>query len=170
MSDKVCDHKSVGVLVKKDGLILIIERRKFPAGFALPAGHLDGDSFKAGAERELSEETGISASNLEHLFSIELPNPCRRQGGTHHQWQVFRAAEWQGELKRAKDETKSAEWASAERLRNLALRTENFAKKHNIPLSDLTALTSALSADAEWQSSPGLEPVWYLFLKRLHEV
>ena len=168
--DKVCDHKSVGVLVKKDGLILIIERKKFPAGFALPAGHLDGDAFEAGARRELREETGIEAPRIEHLFSIELPNPCRRTGGTHHQWQVFRAAEWQGELKRAKDETKSAEWAGPERLKGLALRTEEFAKKHNIALSDLSALTPALSQDPEWQSTPGLEPVWYLFLKRLHEI
>lgn len=170
MSDKICDNKSVGVLAKKDGRILIIERKKFPAGFALPAGHLDGDSFEAAAQRELEEETGIRASKLEHLFSVELPNPCRRAGGTHHQWQVFSAAEWQGELKRAKDETKSAEWATPERLRGLALRTEEFAKKHKMPVSELAALTSALSADAEWQSSPGLEPVWYLFLQRLHEI
>lgn len=170
MSDKTCDHRSVGIVVKKDGRLLIIERKKFPAGFALPAGHLDGDSFKAGAERELREETGISASNLEHLFSVELPNPCRRAGGTHHQWEVFRAAMWQGELKRAEDETKSAEWATPERLRHLALRTEEFARKHNIALSDLSALTSVLSADAEWQSSPGLEPVWYRFLKDLREI
>jgi 8-oxo-dGTP pyrophosphatase MutT (NUDIX family) len=170
MSDKTCDHKSVGIIVKNDGRILIIERKKFPAGFALPAGHLDGDTFRNAALRELKEETGINATRLEHLFSVEMPNPCRRQGGTRHQWEVFRASEWQGELKRAEDETKSMEWATSERLRNLASRTEEFAKKHNIPLSDLTALTSALSADAEWQSSPGLEPVWYRFLKNLREI
>ena len=170
MGDKVCDHKSVGIVVKKDGRVLIIERKKFPAGFALPAGHLDGDTFEAGAERELREETGIEASKFDCLFSIELPNPCRRTEGTHHQWQVFRAAEWQGELKRAEDETKSAEWATPERLQGLALRTEEFAGKHNILVSDLIRLTPALSTDTEWQSSPGLEPVWYLFLKRLHEI
>lgn len=167
---KVCDNKSAGVLVKKDGAILIIERKRGSAGFALPAGHLDGDSFREAAFRELREETGIDAQTMEHLLSAELPNPCRRQGGSRHQWQIFRAEKWQGELKRAEDETKSAEWASRERLRNLALRTEEFAKKHKLPLSDLAALTPALSNDPEWQSSPGLEPVWYLFLKRLHEI
>ncbi|MDO8561110.1 MAG: NUDIX domain-containing protein [bacterium] len=170
MSDKVCDHKSVGILVQKGGRTLIIERKKFPAGFALPAGHLDGDSFRDGAKRELMEETGIATSNMEHLFSAETPNPCRRDEGTHHQWEIFRASEWSGELKRAEDETKSAEWATPERLSALARRTEEFSAKHKIPLYDLSTLTSAFSADAEWQSSPGLEPVWYNFLKRLREI
>ena len=168
--DKICDHKSAGVLVKKDGAILIIERKKFPAGFALPAGHLDGDSFLDAARRELKEETGIEAEKLEHLFSEELPNPCRRQGGTHHQWQVFRAEIWSGEIKRSPDETQSAEWAGKERMSGLAERTETFARKHKISTSDIAALTTALSNDPEWQSSPGLEPVWYHFLKRLGEI
>ena len=170
MADKICDHESAGILVKKDGAILIIERKKFPAGFALPAGHCDGDSFHDTAARELREETGIEAEKLEHLFSEELPNPCRRQGGTHHQWQVFSAKIWSGVVKRSPDETKSAEWAGKERLSGLAERTAAFAKKHHLATSDLTALTAALSSDPEWQSLPGLEPVWFDFLKRLGEI
>ena len=168
MADKICDQKSVGILVKKDGAILIIERKKFPAGFALPAGHLDGDSFQEAAERELKEETGIAAQKLEYLLGEELPNPCRRENGTYHQWQVFRAASWQGEIRPSRDETKSIEWAHRERIFNLGKRTETFAAKHKIPVTELSRLTTAFSEDPEWQSSPGFEPVWYYFLKNLN--
>lgn len=167
---KICDNKSAGVLVKKNGRVLIIERKKFPAGFALPAGHLDGDTFREAAVRELQEETGINAESLERLISEKLPNPCRREGGNHHQWQIFRASRWGGELKGDEYETKSAEWASRERLEELSRRTEGFAAKHKIALSDIPSLSTQLSQDPEWQSSPGLEPVWYYFLKRIGEL
>lgn len=165
--DKPCDHKSAGVLVEKGENILIIERKRFPAGFALPAGHLDGDSFEEAARRELWEETGVTTEEVEQLLDIELPNPCRRTDGTHHHWQVFRAKNWSGKLKRAEDETKSIEWAAPERIKKLALRTEEFSKKHNVSVADLTNVTKALSNDFEWQSSPGLEPVWFYLLKHL---
>lgn len=170
MSEKICDNKSVGVLVKYDGRVLIIERKKFPAGFALPAGHLDGDSFLDGARRELKEETGVDTGELKLILEDDLPNPCRRQGGTHHQWQIFGTTAFSEDLKRSEDETKSAEWAKKERLENLARRTEEFAEKHNTKITDLTALTKTLSEDPKWQASPGLEPVWYMFLKKLGEV
>ncbi|MBI2640070.1 MAG: NUDIX hydrolase [Candidatus Sungbacteria bacterium] len=169
MNEKVCDHKSAGVLVENDEKILIIERKKFPAGFALPAGHLDSDSFLDAAFRELQEETGIEALKLELLLNEEVQNPCRRENGTHHQWQVFRASNWKGDLKPSEDETKTAEWASRKRVLDLAERTETFAKKYEIPISDISNLTTTLSNDPEWQSSPGLEPVWHHLLGRIEK-
>lgn len=57
---KKCDNKSVGMLVWRDGSLLLIERRKPPFGFAPPAGHIDGDdSFEESAKRELKEEVGL---------------------------------------------------------------------------------------------------------------
>jgi len=166
----ICDHKSVGILVKKGEAILIIERKKFPAGFALPAGHLDGDDFNEAAVRELREETGIEAITLKLILDEEIPNPCRRENGTHHQWQVFSASKWHGELKPSIDETKSIEWADSKRILELAKRAETFAEKHKSSISDIANLTTTLSNDSEWQASPGLEPVWFYFLKRLHEI
>lgn len=168
--DKPCDHKSAGVLVEKGENILIIERKRFPAGFALPAGHLDGDSFEEAARRELWEETGIKALELELLLNEKIQNPCRRENGTQHHWQIFRAPQWRGELKQNREETKSIGWASHEGILSLARRTETFAKKHSLPVSDITILTVVLSRDPEWQSSPGLEPVWYYFLKRTSRI
>ena len=37
----ICDHKSVGMLIRKGGKILLIERKRPIFGFAPPAGHVD---------------------------------------------------------------------------------------------------------------------------------
>lgn len=169
MNEKICDRKSVGVFVEKDGKLLLIQRKKFPAGFALPAGHCDGDAFRIAAERELREETGLEPLEMEYLFGDMATQPCRR-GGKYHYWQLFRATQWQGELKRSEDETKSIEWADKKRIEELMAKTEAWAKRYNIPLSDIAMMTTVFSNDHEWQSSPGLEPVWYCFLKKLHQM
>ena len=62
---KKCDHTSVGMLVWKEDKLLLIERKKPPFGFALPAGHVDGDdSFEVAAKRELEEEVGLKTNNI----------------------------------------------------------------------------------------------------------
>src|SRR3989344_7546233 len=96
---KICDNKSVGIIVRKDGKLLMIERKKYPFGFALPAGHQDGDSPEKTAAKELSEEAGLMAENLEKRLEVSFNNPCRRDGGTYHDWTIFEASRWHGELK-----------------------------------------------------------------------
>ncbi|MEK9177792.1 MAG: NUDIX hydrolase, partial [Patescibacteria group bacterium] len=57
---KICDHKSVGMFIWNDDKLLLIERGKRPYGFAVPAGHVDGDkTFEIAAIRELKEEVGL---------------------------------------------------------------------------------------------------------------
>jgi 8-oxo-dGTP pyrophosphatase MutT (NUDIX family) len=160
----------VGLIVKQDGNILIIERKKFPPGFALPAGHLDGDTFEEAAKRELREETGIEALKLERVLFQTIANPCRREVYTYHRWQVFRVLKWSGELKPSEDEIKSVFWASPQELQALAAKTEKFAERYGIEFKHLVLLTLTLSKDTEWQSSPGLEPVWYYILKQIGEI
>ncbi len=41
---KICDNKVVGIIVLRDNKMLLIERKKFPFGFAPPAGHLDDNA------------------------------------------------------------------------------------------------------------------------------
>ena len=65
---KVCDHTSVGMLVYKDDKILLIERKKYPFGFATPAGHIDNKgSYENAAREELEEEVGLKAKSLKLL-------------------------------------------------------------------------------------------------------
>ena len=150
---KKCDNKSVGMLVWKEGKLLLIERKKPPFGFAPPAGHLDEDnSFEHSAQRELKEEVGLESKNIELQIEGRKENACRREGGSWHYWKIYKV-EADGEIKRSVDETKQAKYYSLDELKELANRTEEF-------------LRGNIKTD-EWEKLPGLEPVWYEWLKEL---
>lgn len=152
MIDKICDNTSVGMIVKKEGKILLIERKKFPYGFAPPAGHLDGDTYETAARRELKEEVGLNSRRICLLTEGRKDNPCRRQGGSWHYWKIFevKAA---GKIKRNNKETKQAGWYSGKEIQNLAARTRKY-------------LGGEIS-EREWQQSPGLESVWYEWMSEM---
>lgn len=135
------------------GDFLMIERMKFPPGYALPAGHLDGDEPENGAKRELKEEVGVIAEELKLLLNRKMDNPCRREGGDWHEWWVFEAVSWSGDIKRSLDETKQARWVSMPDLLSLAARTEEYVNSKIL--------------ESEWESNPGLEEVWYRIFKIL---
>jgi len=150
---KKCDNKSVGMLVWRDGTLLLIERKKPPFGFAPPAGHVDGDnSFEESAERELKEEVGLEAQNIKLLIEGRKENPCRREGGNWHYWKIYQI-EASGEIKRSEDETKQAIFYKKDDLLLLASKTEKY-------------LDGSIEQD-DWEKSPGLEPVWHEWLKEL---
>jgi ADP-ribose pyrophosphatase YjhB (NUDIX family) len=148
-----CDNKSVGIIVKNNEGVLLIERKKFPFGFAAPAGHIDDHgSFEDAAEAELKEETGLTADSLTLLLEERKENKCRREGGSWHYWKVYEA-EVSGNLSLSKSETKQAGWYNYDDLMRLAQKTQNYLNK-NI-------------SDEEWEREPGLEPVWFEFFKEL---
>lgn len=150
---KLCDNKSVGMLVWRDDKLLLIERRKPPFGFAPPAGHIDEDnSFEEAARRELKEEVGLEARNTHLLIEGRKDNPCRREGGSWHYWKIYKV-EAEGEIKRSEDETKQANFYGKDILLSLADKTEKYLHGDII--------------QNDWESSPGLEPVWYEWLKEL---
>ncbi len=146
-----CDHKCVGMLVWKNGKLLLIERKKFPFGFAPPAGHCDedGDDFEKAAKRELLEEVGLQAQNLELALEARKETPCRRENGTWHYWKIYQIKA-EGDIKRSEDETKQVDWYSKDEILQLAQRTEKY-------------MAGGISEE-EWQNSPGLEVVWYDWL------
>lgn len=149
-----CDHKSVGMLVWKNEDILLIERKRFPFGFAAPAGHVDKDtSFEDAAKRELQEEVGLSVKNMKLLIEGRKENICRREEGNWHYWKVYRIKVFEGNLTGDKDETKQAKFVSLDLLNELSEKTEAY-KRGEISESD-------------WEKSPGLEPVWYDWFKEL---
>lgn len=151
--EKICDHKSVGMLVWKNNKILLIERMKFPFAFAPPAGHLDGnESFEEMAKIELFEETGLVAKSLKLLIEGRKENPCRRTDGSWHYWQIFEV-QVEGEINRSLSETKQIKWVSIEELRQLAKRTEGYQ--------------AGKISEADWKTNPGLEPVWREWLSEL---
>jgi len=149
----ICDNKSVGMLVWRDEKLLLIERKKQPFGFAPPAGHIDGDnSFEESAKRELQEEVGLETQNIKLLIEGRKENPCRREGGSWHYWKIYQVKAT-GEIKRSEDETKQAIFYKKDDLLLLASKTEKYLRE-DIKQDD-------------WEKSPGLEPVWYEWLKEL---
>jgi len=148
--DKVCDHKSVGMIIKRGGNILLIERKKPPFGFAPPAGHLDSDTFDHSAIRETEEEVGLKTKEIKLLIEGRKENKCRRSGGDWHYWKIYEV-ETEGDINRSENETKQAGWYNLEQIKNLVNRTEKYL--------------AGLIPETEWQQSPGLEPVWCEWFK-----
>lgn len=77
-SPKICNHTSVGVILKNaDSQILLIDRKLFPLFFACPAGHLeDEEQPEAGVIREAKEEVGLDIYNLKLVLHERFNNPC----------------------------------------------------------------------------------------------
>lgn len=141
------------MLVWKDDKLLLIERAKFPFGFAIPAGHVDGDSsYEESAKRELREEVGLETEELRLVAEGKKENPCRREGGTWHYWKIYQATTI-SDIDRSKGETKQAGWYTKNRIRELGKETEKYNNKE--------------ISEKEWGKSPGLEPVMYEWFKEL---
>ena len=150
---KICDNKSVGMLVYKNESLLLIERKKFPFGFAPPAGHVDDKgTFENAAKEEIEEEVGLTPLKIELIKEGRKENPCRREGGTWHYWKIYKV-EAEGDIKRSEDETKQAGWFTNDQIKELAQRTEIYR--------------AGKLSEEEWQKAPGIEPVWYDWLKEL---
>ena len=151
--DKQCDHKSVGMLIQRDGKILLIERKNVPFGFAPPAGHVDEDaSFEEAAKRELQEEVGLKSHRMGLMIEGRKNNPCGRSNGRWHYWKIYES-EAEGEVERSDEEAKQVQWCAKNELMALAKKTERYLRRE--------------MNDEEWEESPGLEPVWYEWLKEL---
>ena len=114
-------HYSVGAIIKNDGKYLIIERKKFPPGFACVAGHVDkGELPEESIKREVNEESGLSVNSLRPLLEEFVPwNKCS-DGIKGHHWYVFEC-ETSGSVKQNTEETKSIGWYSEPELKNLDL-------------------------------------------------
>lgn len=173
---KECNNTSVGQIIRDGENIVMIERANYPEAYALPAGHVDEEdlSFADAISREVAEEVGLSIEENNLVLKEDIDNPCKREEGSHHAWEVYEALRWSGTLKAGSD-AKRARWFSPDGLKKAAERTEYFMKKNDIPYDRVGELTIAIfgrnpkdrATDSEWKKEMGLEPVWYYILKRL---
>lgn len=154
MAKAPCDHTSVGILVFRDGKLLIIDRKRPPLGLAAPAGHVDkhGDpndpeekQYEQAAINELKEEAGLTATSLTLIDEGRMENPCRRPGGDWHYWRIYHA-EAEGELQPSTEETRGHFWCSKEQMAAL-LDNESVRMDHG---------------------EIGLEPVWRDWFERIN--
>ena len=100
----------VGVVVRRDGLVLVGLRRSGvqPGTWGLPGGHIAfGETWEACARRETREETGLDLVAPRYVAATETFAP----DGTTHEITIFLEAHAQGELRNpAPAETVRWEW------------------------------------------------------------
>ncbi len=131
----------------------MIERKKFPLGFAFPAGHVDEDpTFEISAKRELEEGVGLVATKLNLTIEGRKENICRRECGSWHYWKIY-TAEVEGRIKGSKNEAKHVGWYDKKELQILAKRTVMYLNK------EIT--------EDKWEKFLGLESVIYEWFKEL---
>lgn len=129
-------HRSVAAIIKNDkGEILMLDRRNFPYGWACPAGHVEeGETPEEALKREVKEETGLGAKNIELIVHEFLDwNECKH-GVKGHDFFVYEVSQWQGEILQNKLESKDLQWKSIAEIKNLKLEPawEYFLKKLKI--------------------------------------
>lgn len=127
-----CGGKSVGAIIEReDGSLLMIERMKFPFGWACVAGHIDeGEEPLEALKREVREEVGLEVGVADLIFKGSVDNPCRR-GATSHYWYVFKCTVASEEVQGSEDEVKNWKWLKLEELASLELEPvwERFLKQ-----------------------------------------
>jgi ADP-ribose pyrophosphatase YjhB (NUDIX family) len=68
MARPICPPIAADVIIEIDGRIVLIERRNYPHGWAIPGGFVDvGETVEAAARREMREETGLEVELTELL-------------------------------------------------------------------------------------------------------
>lgn len=157
--------------MENDGKILLIERKQYNFGFALPAGHQDGDDAFACAKKELGEEVGLVAEEVVVKLQMRLQNPCKREGGAYHNWSIVEAIKWSGDvnIEQPDDEAKSYVWADKKAILKIAKRLEDFTRSLGLELSqeNLPPIVKATNENPAWKVSPGLEPPMYFIFKEM---
>ena len=114
-------HKSVGAIIKRNNKYLLVDRKKYPYGFACPAGHIDkGETSKHALLREIKEETNLKILSYKLLLHEFVPwNKCSR-GVQGHDWYVYSCAV-KGKIKLKPDEEKSIAWYTLDEIKKLKL-------------------------------------------------
>jgi|HubBroStandDraft_4_1064222.scaffolds.fasta_scaffold114740_2 8-oxo-dGTP pyrophosphatase MutT (NUDIX family) len=159
MNEKICDNKSVGVIIRgPENSFALLKRAFFPVGFAPVAGHVDDHgSVEQAAIDEVHEEVGLTVK-LEDLVPTAIVgtrfnNHCRRKGGTYHDWWVFEVTKFSGEIIPDPTETQGAAWYGAEDVQLLADRTRQYQAQ--------------MIEQQDWLANPGLEEIWVTMLEQL---
>src|ERR1044072_5158285 len=92
---------TVDIIVElADGTIVLIERKNFPPGWALPGGFVDyGDPLERAAVKQAKEETSLDIKLTEQFHAYSVPNRDPR----HHTLSVVFIAQATGTPQGADD-------------------------------------------------------------------
>ncbi len=114
----------VGVVVRKDDQVLLIQRGKPPrqGEWGIPGGVLElGETWRAAAVREVREECGIEIALGKVVDVVDLVVHDGDERVQYHYAIVDFAAEYLGGDLRAASDVLDARWVSLDELSNYAL-------------------------------------------------
>lgn len=168
----VCDRTSVGIIARDVlGRILLVERKKFPFGWAPPSGHCDGHSYPVACFKRFEEETGLRVVGAPKPLIPKNPRKyfkCQR-GGQYHDWQIFNV-NWRGSLIPDVTEINGVSWYTVDDIKHLAKKTLEYLRKMKLAESgEEQSWVKGIQDSIEdgWLADPGLEPVWCEFFQEL---
>jgi O-acetyl-ADP-ribose deacetylase (regulator of RNase III)/ADP-ribose pyrophosphatase YjhB (NUDIX family) len=91
---------TVDIIMEKDDGIVLVRRKNYPYGWAIPGGFVDyGESLEKAAMREAKEEPGLNAAGLKQFHTSSEPGRDPR----HHTISTVFTARGEGILKAADD-------------------------------------------------------------------
>lgn len=103
----------VGIFLIENDRVALVQRGKPPrkGAWSVPGGALElGESLEQAARRELYEETGLEASELIYLDTVELIARDEDDNIRHHYVLFDYAARWSSGEIRAGDDAMDAKW------------------------------------------------------------
>lgn len=131
-------HSAAGAIIKKDDKILMLDRNHIPLGWACPAGHIEaGEAAAETMIREIKEETNLDVKKYKLLIHEAVDFGTCGRGFTGHDWYVYEALDWQGEIKLS-SEHKDIGWKTIEEIKTMRAEKrleeiwEYFFKKLNL--------------------------------------
>ena len=75
MARPTCPPIAADVIIEIDGRFVLIERKNYPHGWAIPGGFVDvGETVEAAAMREMREETGLEVELTDLLGVYSRPD------------------------------------------------------------------------------------------------
>jgi ADP-ribose pyrophosphatase YjhB (NUDIX family) len=97
-------YLAVDIIIEFGGGIVLIERRNFPTGWAIPGGFVEvGETLESAARREAKEETSLDVELLEQFYAYSDPKRDPR----FHVVSVVFIAKGEGSL-RGRDDARRA--------------------------------------------------------------
>ncbi|MCX8110906.1 MAG: NUDIX hydrolase [Syntrophorhabdaceae bacterium] len=126
MADLKTPFLTIDIIIRyKEGIVLI-ERKNYPHGWALPGGFVDmGESLEDAAVREAKEETSLDVVLLEQFYSYSKPDRDPR----FHTVSVVFIGDGKGELK-GRDDARAAQVFTEDHL------PEEIAFDHRVIIDD----------------------------------